>query len=719
MARILKWLLIVLVALIGLIVLAVAAVIAFVDPNDYRDEISSVVAEHTGHELVIEGDIQLSFFPWLGLDLGRTRVENPEGFGDEPLAQMDRAGVAVRVLPLFRGELVLDTIRLQGLRANLVVNEAGEANWELDVPDDASAEPGGPAPEEQPPAGERGDGGMPIAIGTIRGVQVSDLHVSYNNRRTGASHSAGPVNLELGELLLDEDVPLSADWVLSTGDGTRLEGTLEAMVRAGGDLQRFRAQVTELRLNAFADGLPEDGLEMQLGALLEMDLQQDTARLSDFAARVAGMQLNASADVRGLTTAPQVEGSFAVPEANLRDVLDRAGQEIPETADPDVLERFSLDGRFTANEGSAEITELAVVLDDTELDGTASVHDFADPAIRFDVTGNRFNADRYLPPGSDEAGAGAEAVGESEAADEDAEAAEIPLEPLRALNLDGRIRLGQLTVGGFELSEIDITVEAADGRIRIHPLAASLYGGAYRGDIRLDATGDALNVRADERLTGVQARPLVTQFLGRDLLRGVGELHLQAETAGREPAALLRQLVGEAELAFADGALVGLNLAQMVRNATARLQGEATAAVEERTTDFTSLRGSLRFDRGRIRSDDLQMQSPLFRVEGAGEANIFEQTVDYNLTVNLVGSLEGQGGSELDRLRRVPIPLRFQGALLSPEISLDLEEAITRQQRQRLREEEEQARQRLEEEADEREEEVRERARDQLRRLLD
>ena len=739
MARVIKWFALGVVAVVALVVLLAVAIILLVDPNDYRDDIGRIVEEQTGQELVIEGDIRLSFFPWLGLDLGRTRLENREGFGDDPFVSIESAGIAVKLMPLLRREVELDTVRLDGLRANLIVNEDGDANWDLDLPGDDEVAPDEPTVAVDDDDVDAEPGQLPVTIGTIQGVRITNLHVNYEDWQTGARHQAGPVNLSLGELLLDEDVSLDADWVASLDDDTRVEGSLEGLLQASSDFQRFGASFTNLQVLAFAEGLPEDGLELEMSAVFDADLEQDTARLSDFVARVAGLRLDAAADITALTADPRVEGTFGIPETDLRRVLERMEIELPEMADDDALRRFSLDGSFTALTDRADITELAIRLDDTRLNGTASITDFATQAVRFDFHGDRFDADRYLPPGTGDEGAGAATVGE--AGDEDAEAAEIPLEPLRDLNLEGRFRLDELRVAGFDVTDIGINVSAADGLIRIHPLVARLYQGEYQGDIRLDATGDVLRVSANERLSGVQAQPIVTQFLGRDLLRGRGGFRLQAETAGLDPMAMLRELVGEMELDFADGAVVGLNLAQMTRNATARLQGQSAQEPEERTTDFTNLRALLRIDRGTIRNERLSVQSPLFRVDGGGEANIFEQTVDYALTVNLVGTLEGQDGASLDNLRRVPIPLRFSGSLLSPDINLDLQAALTAQQRERLlegeeavrerareeeerareraRQEEERARERLQEEREQREGEVRDRARDQLRRLLD
>ncbi|SEP19221.1 AsmA family protein [Aquisalimonas asiatica] len=723
MPRIIKWLLVALAAFAGLIALLVVAIMLFFDPNDYREDIERLVEEQTGQELMIEGDIGLSFFPWLGLDLGRTRLENREEFGDEPFVSIENAGVAVRILPLFRREVVLDTIRLDGLRANLIVSEAGNANWELDLPEDPDEPAEAPVPDEDAPddvPAERD--GLPFTVGTIQGVQITDLHVTYEDRQTGARHEAGPVNLSLGELRLDDDVTLEADWAVSLDEDTRLSGDLTGLLRVSSDFQRFRAEVLDLNLNTEAEGLPDGGLDTSLRALLTADLETDSAELSDLVLEVAGLRLNAAAEVASLTGEPTVDGRFNIPGTDLREVLDRLGQDDFEPADDGALRSFSLTGAFLADADRAELTELLVELDDTELSGTASIADFADPMIRFDFAGTRFNADRYLPEGTDEPGAGGGAVAE---ADEE-EGAEIPLEPLRALNLEGQFTLEQLIVAGFELADINIEMNAADGRIRIHPLTANLYDGTYAGDIRLDATGDELLVRVDERMEGVQAQPIVQQFLGRDLLRGTANMRLQGETRGNEPMELVRELVAQVDLSFSEGSIIGINLEQTVRNAVARLRDESTDDTEAPRTAFQDVDARLSIDRGVVRNDDLRIRSEVFDVRGVGEAHVFDLTVDYLLETELVGG----SGSEMEWLRGVTLPVRFDGSLLSPDISLDLAEVLSSEQRQRLRdgeaalreradEEAERARERLREERQEREGEVRERARDELRRLFD
>jgi len=727
MGKILKWLLIGVAGLAVTIVALVVAIVILVDPNDYRDDISRLVKENTGQELVIEGDIELKLFPWLGLDLGRTRLENREGFGDQPFVQIENAGIAVQLLPLLRRELIMDVVRLNGLMVHLVVNERGEANWDIDLPEtreDVVAE----TPPDEPTEG------LPVNIAHIAGLEFRDMNIIYEDRQAGTRQQVGPLNMTVGQLDFDRDVPVSADWVATLDPQTRINGKLQSKLRINEGLDQIRVELTRLDLNTFAEGLPSRGLATRASAMIQANLADQTASVSDLVVDTAGLKLNASANVTHLDSEPRVSGSFNIPDVSLRKVLAELGQEVPKTDDADVLKAFSAGGKFNLRGENASIEDLAIRLDDTRFNGGLTVADFSNPMIGFQLVGDKLNADRYLPPGS------ADEPVVQPTGDGEEEPVELPMEMLRALRLDGSFQLGELIISGITLNDLNLTVKADQGRIRINPVGAKLYSGEYSGDIRVDASGEQARINVDERITNIQSQQIVQQFMGKDLLSGLGNLTLKAEARGVVVEDLLRTLAGQAEFRFADGAVKGLNLAQMMRGATARLQGGRADADAPQETDFTELVGKLTFDGGKIRNESLDAQSPLFRIAGNGVVDMLEQTVDYRLTVNLVGSLAGQGGESLDNLRGIPIPLRFRGSLFSPDISIDLAGALSAQQRERLKAEEEALRQRardaegaarerveqerekveerVEQERERVEERVRDRAQDELRRLL-
>ncbi|WP_323001248.1 AsmA family protein [Denitromonas sp.] len=104
---------------LGLLVLvslgALAAYLAFVfDANDYRERLSEAVAEQTGRRLTLSGELKLSVFPWLGIELGAAELGNAPGFSDRPFAALTAAEARVKLLPLLRKEIAVEPGDPQG-----------------------------------------------------------------------------------------------------------------------------------------------------------------------------------------------------------------------------------------------------------------------------------------------------------------------------------------------------------------------------------------------------------------------------------------------------------------------------------------------------------------------------------------------------------------------------------------------------------------------------
>ena len=100
----LKKLLWVLVAIVAFFAFATIAISLLINPNNYRDQIAEAVMDETGRELIIEGDLDLSFFPWFALNIGKTTLGNAPGFGDEPFLSFNEARLSIEIMPLIRGE---------------------------------------------------------------------------------------------------------------------------------------------------------------------------------------------------------------------------------------------------------------------------------------------------------------------------------------------------------------------------------------------------------------------------------------------------------------------------------------------------------------------------------------------------------------------------------------------------------------------------------------
>ena len=668
MGKLLKILLSIIVVAVGVVAVLAVALLFIVDPNDYKDQIASKVEQQTGRTLTIEGDLALSIFPWLGLDIGKTQLSNAAGFGDEPMARMDAVQVRVKLLPLLRSELETDTVRLSGLRLNLAKAADGTTNW-----DDLTGEAVAPPDEEVMPKDDAGGellGGL--AIG---GIEVTGAHLVWDDRSTDSRYEVSDLSFTTGAIEPGEPFELDLGFSIAASQ-PEISGTfgLTGGIWIDESLQVFR--ISEARLDADVAGEPVPGGRqvLSLESDIALDLDQQTLELPQLVLNALGLAISGQASGSGITgDAPQFRGDVAIAEFVPREVITALGQDAPVTSDDTVLGKADASLQWEASGSHFAATSLTAHLDDTRLGGTARVDNFAAPAIGFDLQVDTIDVDRYLPPPSDPE----ESAAPTPAAVAGHSAGMLPVETLRGLNLDGSLKLGSLKAYNLRSTNIEFRVRAKDGLVRVHPAGAVMYQGQYTGDITIDARRDTPSIAMHERMAGIQAGPLLKDLTGDDKMLGKGDLMAKLTARGNTPEAMKRSLNGDISFAFTEGAVKGVNIASLIRNAQAKLQGKpAPVESEPNQTDFAELSGTAKVTNGVINNKDLSMKSPLLRIKGEGKVGLPDESIDYLLTTKIVGTLEGQGGKTLKELKGVAIPVRVGGTFSAPTWTPDLGAAV-------------------------------------------
>ena len=219
----LKYVLYAVGALVVLVVIVAIAVALLFDANKLKGEIERVVKQETGRTLKLEGDLRLAFWPSIGASMGHASLS--ERASSASFASIDSAHVAVALLPLLRGETLVDQVRLTGLKVNLVKRADGKFNF-----DDllgAAAAPAKKAPAGVPAKGTASSANVQFDISGVRiersSVTYRDLksgqQISVNELRlrTGRIASGVTGKLELGAVIKGNKPTLDAKFDLSTG----------------------------------------------------------------------------------------------------------------------------------------------------------------------------------------------------------------------------------------------------------------------------------------------------------------------------------------------------------------------------------------------------------------------------------------------------------------------------------------------------------------------
>src|SRR5690606_10969128 len=136
--------------LIGLVVMMLVAFVGAAvflltfDPNAYKHKIESIVQERYNRTMVIEGDLELSLFPRIGLSVSKISLSEPDS--TTTFASIDSARFAVAIWPLLSNRLVVDHVAINGLKSWIVRDGKRNFNFE-----DLLGQGGQPATEPADP----------------------------------------------------------------------------------------------------------------------------------------------------------------------------------------------------------------------------------------------------------------------------------------------------------------------------------------------------------------------------------------------------------------------------------------------------------------------------------------------------------------------------------------------------------------------------------------
>ena len=237
--KILKYALFALGGLVILVVLAIAVLLATFDPNKYKSELSRVVKEKTGRTLSIDGAIRLSFYPSIGVAVGKTSLS--ERNSDRTFARIDEVKVSLALLPLLSRQVVVDRVTLSGLNVDLVKEKGGKTNFA----DLAGA--GGPPASAKAPASKSAPQRASVAL-DIAGIEIRASSVGWRDESTGARYRATIDELKTGRIASGVPGKLSlaarvessepkADYQVRLSGDYRLNFEKEAFALSGMDLR--------------------------------------------------------------------------------------------------------------------------------------------------------------------------------------------------------------------------------------------------------------------------------------------------------------------------------------------------------------------------------------------------------------------------------------------------------------------------------------------------
>ena len=663
--KIILWLIAAFAALFAVVAIAF---LLFFDPNDFREDIAQAVEDSTGRELMIDGDVSLHLFPWLAVEIGHTTLGNAPGFGGEPFAEFDRANLSVRLIPLLlRQEVMVGTAELDALRLNFEVNNNGRDNWSDLI-----------TGEESPETAEGTSGAGSI---DISGVDIRDASIRYVDKQTGDSYSLTDVNFGIGRVSSDGDAVPAKGSLRFDFQPMAYSGEVSVDTAVAFDQDAGTVSFGDSSLEGLIEGLVSSTTSVKFEtAGIEVQADEQIVDMQPLTVAVLGIDIKAQLEPFSYAGAIEPVGKIQVAEFSPRSLMHLFDVEAPETADPVVLSRLMVDADVKVGETAIQLNNVNIKVDDTSFTGSLAVPRSSIGSYRVELVGDAIDLNRYMEP----AGETTAAAGNGAA---DAAPTELPTDLIKPLNARGSLKLASVVLGDLRLEQVSLGLNAANGRMRIHPITAGLYGGTYSGDVRIDVAGSEPVLTLDEKVQGVDLASLALAMFEQENITGFMNGSFALTGRGSDLEKIQRSLAGSMSFELKDGTYEGMDVWYELRRARALIKDETPPEPRlPAKTKFSSVTATGVVTDGVMQNNDLVADLPFMQLTGKGSVDIPQATVDYNLRARVYKkpeALEGATQEEIDDLTKTVIPLTITGSLTSPKVRPDVEALL----RQRVEEE--------------------------------
>lgn len=659
MTKILKLSLSAIGALLLLMIAIIIAIVFMVNPNDYKSKINQQISQKIGREFAIRGDINWTFFPWLGLQAQDIYVSNAKGFDATPFASIKAMNIKMKLLPLLHKQIEIGKIGLEGARLNLQKDKSGQSNWQGMIAQKTEANTTSASLK-----GEDTDKKVDVSISEII---LQDANVTWADEQAGQHLILSRLNLKTGNLRASEyaDVKMSGNF---NSKQPKLAGNFKLTGQVQADNNKYSAKKLALDLQLLDKSYQNGKLNININTDIVANVNDGTFVLDNLLAKIANLQLSGKLSQQAKAKQKVLAGDLQVPDFNLKQFLQAAGKtELAKNAPQKVNAKLRLNTGDTI-----ELGHLQLNLDDTSIVGKVNIQDIKTNRLYVQLNANKFNLSDYMTADKDAKSIKLTAInyaGTATLTDADKKTL------IQRLIANGNLRIGTLQYDKTKISNITALINANQGLVKLSPVNAQVYQGKYVGNLSVDMRQAVPAIIAEQSFTGINLAQLLNDFKPISIVQvsGTSDLKSTISAAGDSADKIRRSLTGKVNFAVNKGTLKGINLEHWLNVGSALYHREPVPSMNApNETNFQQLTGSFNINKGIARNDDFILQSTLMRVTGQGTVDLVNEQINYLFIAVKMNPANNQP-------RKDVIPIRVSGPFANISVKPDVEQLLRNQ----------------------------------------
>lgn len=592
-----------------------------VNTDQNKAAIQAAVLSSTGYELTIAGDMDIAFFPSVGLTLNDVRLKNPAS--PQELASTTAALLQVDLRALISGEIFIRELSTDDFHINYYIDALGKSNWDVETPSFSnttnSDAPLTPSTEQQSNAAST-DTNSDIVSVSFERLRINNASIDIQDLSQGLRYSVKNLNLASSNTNIDGnpfDVDVNFTFLnngMTKPIAMGFRGDIIADINAGNiDIQNISFNVTpmllqgDLHISGLNDDITFDGSlasnDFDVFGLLQTIGIRETASELDATSMLFSIAENPQASVTASFSGD--EFGIKVPEliAQLSESRIEANAEI----------------RFAANLLPANISYEVV---SNQID----ISPFLDSEVAIDATAVSSNGAATIEPNNIVIATTAPATSTA-----------IPIELLNSFNVFGSIAIESVVANDLLFSGINVFTNIEDGVLDIELQPVATFKGSVAGNIRVDGRSEEAVLSTQLVLSQLNLANLAPSVSRLNSVTGNLDVEVDLTATGQTTNEMMDSLNGSSTFAITENS-VDIGVIKQVFTAISALS--PTGGTIEQWPDvirFAELGGFILFNNGLSENQQINMRMDNFDISGTGGIDLQQQDFDYDLQFSVLG----------------------------------------------------------------------------------
>ena len=610
--------------LLGLILLLIAVGVVLlmsVNTDQNKAAIQAAVLSSTGYELTIAGDMDIAFFPSVGLTLNDVRLKNPAS--PQELASTTAALLQVDLRALIGREIFIRELSTEDFHINYYIDAGGRSNWDVETPDFNNTT-NSPTPVAQPTQQQNNsvpaDTSSDIVTFSFEHLRIDNASIDIQDLSQNLRYSVNNLNL------------VSSD--------TNFEGN------------PFDIDVDFTFLN---NGMTKP-IAMGFRGDISADINAGTVDIQNIDFNVTPMLLQGGLHMSGLNDTVAFDGSLVSNDFDVLGLLQTVGIREPESELDATSSLFSIAERpqasvttkFSGDEFGVVITEFIAQLSASRIEAEAEIRfatDLSPANISYEIVSNQIDISPFLNSETE--------IGTTPAVSNEVTVIEpndavtvpparvtdttIPIELLNSFNVLGSIAIESIVANDLLFSGINVFTNVEDGVLDIELQPVATFEGSVAGNIRVDGRNEEAALSTQLLISQLNLADLAPSVSRLNAVTGKLDIDVDLAATGRTTSEIMDSLNGSTTFAVTENS-VDIGVIKQVFTAISALS--PSGGTIEQWPDvirFAELGGFILLNNGLSENQQLNLRMDNFDVSGTGGIDLQQENFDYDLEFTILG----------------------------------------------------------------------------------